>query len=95
MFRFFLLFATFSDKTEFEKWAEINFKHELNSVQISFLNYFSYSDVKISGSLDLFIDSASDFMLLRFILAVQDRALLWYSPEPCWPSDFKYIINDA
>jgi len=66
---------------------------KLNEVHLKMIKSFSYSKELTNNNLDSIIEKSDDFLLLNFIHSTLERALLWYDPEPCWPSDFFHILT--
>jgi hypothetical protein len=91
--RLFHLCISFKSKNEVLDWINNNLDIKPNEVHLGLIDSFCYSKVITNNKLDMAIDKSDDFLLLNFIHSILERALLWYDPEPCWPSDFFYILR--
>ena len=91
--RLFHLCISFNTKNEVLYWIKTNLNIELNEVHLKMIDSFCYSKELTNNKIDSIIDESDDFLLLNFIHSTLERALLWYDPEPCWPSDFFHILR--
>lgn len=91
--RLFYLCISFNSKNEVLNWIKINLNIKLNDVHLNMVDCFSYSKKLTNNNLDAIIEKSDDFLLLNFIHLTLERVLLWYDPDPCWPSDFIDILT--
>ncbi len=92
--RLFYLCISFNSQMEALEWIKANLDIELNQTHLKLISSFSYpKDRTTSDDLNSLIEMSDDYSLLNFIHATLERALLWYNPEPCWPSDFFQILT--
>ncbi|PKH51739.1 hypothetical protein CXF68_14065 [Tenacibaculum sp. Bg11-29] len=84
--RLFYLCISFDSKSEVLKWFLENSKFKLFKPHLKLINLFCYQKSELENNFDLKIESSNNNVLLNFITIVLERSLLWYSPEPTWPS---------
>ncbi len=91
--KLFHLCISFKSKNEVLDWIDTNLNVKLNKIHLKMIDSFCYSKELTNNNLDSIIDKTDNLLLLNFIHSTLERALLWYDPEPCWPSDFFYILR--
>ena len=88
--------VSYDSKAEFfASQKDIVGDKQLNDIHIKMIDSFCYPEEKKYDDLDTLINNSDDISLLNFIYKTLERALLWYDPEPCWPSDFILILRKA
>jgi len=91
--RLFHLCISYQSKEDVLNWIKTNSKMNLNQIHLKMVDSFCYSKDQSNNHIDSLIDKSEIFYLLNFIHSTLERALLWYNPEPCWPSDFFHILT--
>jgi len=92
----FYLCVSYESIHEFsEAHSELLTGENINQIQLQLIHNFCYSKEENHQDLDILIERCTNEKLLHFIYAVLDRGLLWYNPEPCWPSELRYILRNG
>ncbi|KAB1155948.1 hypothetical protein F7018_11610 [Tenacibaculum aiptasiae] len=92
--RLFYLCISFDSKSEVLKWFSENSELVLIESHIKLVDLFSYQKIELKNNIDYQIEECNNTTLLNFITLILERSLLWYSPEPTWPSSlYSYLVK--
>lgn len=91
--RLFHLCVSFPSHKDALSWIKTHINLYLNPLHLKLIDHFCYTKEQSNYDIDTIIEKSDDIVLLNFIYATLERALLWYNPESCWPRDFHHILN--